>query len=406
MMPLTLLLSAVAALIAVRWVYFKLLQIAKEKNLVDNPDARKLQKTPVPVVGGIAVFFGLVTGVLTGTAVMTLMGMGPSAMLLPLLSSMLLLLYVGAMDDMLGLSPESRMVFQILTMLALIMGSGRCVDSFLGLWGIETFSWWLGVPLTVLAGVGIINSVNMVDGVNGLSSGMCIISCSMFGTAFIWVGDVAGAMAAFSMAAAQVPFWLRNVFGMRSQMFIGDSGTMVMGGLQSWFVICMLRSDGAGAILANYGKSNMIALTLAILSVPVFDTVRVMTMRMVRGKSPFQSDKTHLHHIFISTGMSHLATTLNEILINVLIVSVWAVCVLLRVPLDWQLYMVIAASVLLVWGPYAFLSYHQQHDTALIHKLHHMNEATYLENRPWWQKMQNWLDSPAKTGASTTSPNS
>ena len=135
MMPLTLLLSAVAALIAVRWVYFKLLQIAKEKNLVDNPDARKLQKTPVPVVGGIAVFFGLVTGVLTGTAVMTLMGMGPSAMLLPLLSSMLLLLYVGAMDDMLGLSPESRMVFQILTMLALIMGSGRCVDSFLGLWG-------------------------------------------------------------------------------------------------------------------------------------------------------------------------------------------------------------------------------------------------------------------------------
>ena len=227
-MPLTLLLSAVAALIAVRWVYFKLLQIAKEKNLVDNPDARKLQKTPVPVVGGIAVFFGLVTGVLTGTAVMTLMGMGPSAMLLPLLSSMLLLLYVGAMDDMLGLSPESRMVFQILTMLALIMGSGRCVDSFLGLWGIETFSWWLGVPLTVLAGVGIINSVNMVDGVNGLSSGMCIISCSMFGTAFIWVGDVAGTMAAFSMAAAQVPFWLRNVFGKRSQMFIGDSGTMVM----------------------------------------------------------------------------------------------------------------------------------------------------------------------------------
>ena len=393
MLP-TLVLSVPIAFIAVRWVYFKLLRIAKEKNLVDNPNARKLQKKPVPVVGGLAVFFGLVAGVLTGTAVMMQAGVGPSAMLLPLLATMTMLLYIGAMDDMLGLTPQVRMVFQILTMLALIFGSGRCVDSFHGLWGIESFSWWMGVPLTVIAGVGIINAVNMIDGVNGLSSGMCIISCSMFGSAFVWVGDVPGALVSFCMVAAQIPFLLRNVFGNRSRMFIGDSGTMVMGGLQSWFVICMLRSDGPGAELANYGQSNMIALTLAILSVPIFDTARVMFMRMAQGHSPFKPDKTHLHHVFVGVGISHSITALSEILINVSIVAAWAVAVELRASLDMQLYVVIAAAILLVWGTYFMLNLSTNHQNAFTKRLSRYAVSTHLGHTAWWLKFQAWLDAP------------
>lgn len=393
-MLLTLLISAGVAFIAVRWVYFKLLRIAIEKNLVDNPDARKLQKKPVPVMGGIAVFFGLVAGVLTGTSVMTQTGSGPSAMLLPLLATMVMLLYIGAMDDMLGLSPQSRLVFQVLAVLALVLGSGRCIDSFHGLWGIETFSWWVGVPLTVFAGVGIINAVNMIDGVNGLSSGMCIISCSMFGTAFVWVGDVAGAMVAFSMVAAQVPFILRNVFGDKSRMFIGDAGTMVMGGLQSWFVICMLRSDGPGAAMAQYGMSSIIAMSLAIMSVPIADTLRVMTMRMIQGRSPFQADKTHLHHVLISVGISHSITALTEIIINVLIVASWAVAVKLEASLEMQLYVVILAGIILVWGTYALLRMAESRHWKILESFQRLSHSTHLGHSSWWIRLQKRLDAP------------
>ncbi|MBO4801614.1 MAG: undecaprenyl/decaprenyl-phosphate alpha-N-acetylglucosaminyl 1-phosphate transferase [Bacteroidaceae bacterium] len=394
MLP-TLLASVPIAFIAVHWAFYKLLQIAKEKNLVDNPEARKLQKVPVPVVGGIAVYFGVLAGVLAGTAVMMQAGSGPSAMLLPLMVTMTLMLYIGAMDDMLNLSPQIRLLFQIVAVLALIYSSGRCVDSFHGLWGIGAFSWWWGVPLTVLAGVGIINAVNMIDGVNGLSSGMCIICCSLFGVAFVWVGDVAAAMVAFSMVAAQIPFLLHNVFGIRSRMFIGDAGTMIMGVLQSWFVICMLRSDGPGAALAQYGESNMIALSLAVLSVPVFDTLRVMFTRMFQGHSPFNPDRSHLHHVFVDAGVSHGITTLCEVVINVIIMCIWALAIVCEANLDMQLYLVVAASVLLVWGTFFLLRRSKQHPSPFVRWLIRLGDTAH-DHHHWWEKLQEWLDAPSK----------
>ena len=159
--------AAIVALVAVRWVYFKILYIAKTKGLVDNPDARKLQKEPVPVTGGLAVFFGVAMGLLAGYSVGGLMGVEFQIRLMPVLVSMVVMLYIGAMDDIMGLSPTVRFVIEILTVLGLIYTSGGCIDTFHGLWGIEQFSWWIAVPLTVFAGVGIINAVNMIDGVNG-----------------------------------------------------------------------------------------------------------------------------------------------------------------------------------------------------------------------------------------------
>ena len=163
-------LGAVVAFVAVKWAYFKVLRIALDKNLVDNPDARKLQKRPVPVMGGIAVYFGVLAGVLCGAVLHALTGAAVPTRLLPVMCAMSVMLYVGALDDILGLSPRSRMVIEVLTVLALVFASGRCIDSLHGLWGVEAFSWWIAVPLTVFAGVGIINAVNMIAGVNGLCS--------------------------------------------------------------------------------------------------------------------------------------------------------------------------------------------------------------------------------------------
>ena len=397
----TVLIAAIMALMAVRWIYFRILAIAKKKNVVDNPNARKLQKQPVPVMGGIAVFFGVLAGLLVGTSVYALPFLLshepvdlPSSSLLSVLAAMGIMLYMGAIDDMIGLSAVKRLLIEMGVVLGLIMSSGGCIDTFRGMWGVGALSWWLAVPLTVFAGVGIINSINMIDGVNGLSSGICMTCSILFGVAFIRIMDWGNAVLAFSMAAALMPFFIHNVFGSKSRMFIGDAGTMVMGILMTWFTISTLRAPAMTEYYTPVVRTNMVAMCLAILSVPVFDTLRVMIMRMLKGSSPFIADMTHLHHAFIQIGVSHSITALIEILIDGVVFGVWGVCVLLRVNLDWQLYIVLMAALLMVWGTYFFLHYHTVHQTALWQRMTQMSRKTHLGHTAWWLRFQAFLDSP------------
>ena len=391
---ITVVVAAIAALIAVRWVYFKILCIAEDKNLVDNPDARKLQKTPIPVMGGIAVFFGVAFGIMAGYTAGGMLGVDYDIILLPVLAAMVVMLYVGALDDIRGLSPSSRLLIESLTMVGLIYAGGGCIDTFHGLWGIGSFSWWIAVPLTIFVGVGIINAVNMIDGVNGLSSTLCLLSSGLYGIVFLKSGDVANATLAFSMAAALVPFMIHNIFGLRSRMFIGDAGTMVMGLLLTWFTISLLKSDSPITFYEDANNVNLIAFALAVLCVPVFDTLRVMTMRMVRKKSPFHPDKTHLHHIFINVGVSHFITTVSEVLIMVVVVLTWFLSVLFGVSIDGQLYIVVAAAVVFVWGTYAVLRYHASHHTKFLHALVNFSVKTHLGRTGWWKRFTAWLDAP------------
>ena len=391
---LPIVLSVVAAIIAVRWNYFKILSIAKEKRIVDNPNARKLQKNPVPILGGIAAFFGVVTGVLTGSSVSWIFSGYPLFSLAPVLCAMVIMVYVGAADDILGLSPTSRFLIEILTILGIVYASGGCIDSFHGLWGVESYSWWFAVPLTVLTGVGIINSINMIDGVNGLSSGLSIMYCCLFGVIFSMAGELPNAMLSFTMAASLIPFLLHNVFGERSRMFIGDAGTMMLGVLLSWFTISLLRSDTSVRLIAIQKNIDMFAMVLAFMSVPVFDTVRVMTLRILNKKSPFHPDKTHLHHIFIRMGVSHSITSLIEICINLLIVLIWAMCAKFHCSLNVQFYVVVVAGMLLVWGSFFFLRYHENRHTEFMHSLARFSIKTHLGSKAWWLRLQNRLDEP------------
>ena len=388
-------LGCVMANVAVRWIYFKILKVAFDKKLVDNPDARKLQKRPVPVVGGLAVFLGVLAGVLAATAFHYLFDAGHKTIsLLPIICTMSVMLYIGAMDDILGLTPKSRFIIEILSILALVFGTGMCIDTFRGLWGVDYISWWIAVPLTVFAGVGIINSINMIDGVNGLSSGLCITCSCLFGVAFIKAGDIANAVLTFTMASALGPFFVHNVFGAKSRMFIGDAGTMVMGVLLTWFVMCMLSQNSSVAYYSNAHGVNLIALSLAILSVPIFDTLRVMTMRMAKRKSPFQPDKTHLHHVFVNVGVSHFITAMSEIMIGLVITAIWILSVMLGASVEVQLYVVILSAAVFVWGTYALLRYNAKNHTEFLHWLTHLSVHTHLGRKSWWKHYSAWLDAP------------
>lgn len=258
--------SMVAAVVAVQWVYPMILRIAKSRNLMDRPDERKLQKAPVPVLGGVAVTFGLFVGIQAGLVFSTVMGLPYSLPTFSIMASILIMLYVGAIDDTIGLSPRTRFIYEIVVVLGLIYGTDACIDSMHGVLGIGSFSWWVAVPFTVFACVGIINAVNMIDGVNGLSSSLCILNNMLFGIVFAKSGMLTVAVVNFTTAAALLPFLLHNVVGMRSKMFIGDAGTMVMGIIMCYDVIYLLH-DGMNVAWMEYTSQGMslVAVALAIV---------------------------------------------------------------------------------------------------------------------------------------------
>lgn len=372
-------------LLLVGWIHPRLVKIALLKNIVDNPDARKLQRTPVPVLGGVAVFFGVVIAIGCMSSVVDCSGLPVVIM------AMMAMLYTGTMDDILSLSPGLRFVIEIVVVLLLIFVGGYCIDDFHGLWNIGRFSYWCAVPLTVVAAVGIINAINLVDGVNGLSSGYCIMACLIFGTLFFLAGEAPMTILAAVSVGALIPFFLHNVFGKTSKMFIGDGGTLVMGVVMSVFVIEILQN---GSRAAAYVDPNvgLVPFTLAVLSVPVFDTLRVMSTRILKGTSPFRPDKTHLHHMFIDLGCSHVATTLAILGVNMFVVLCWWALEASGFSIAVQLYAVIAVSLLVTSGLYHFMQWHICRDTRFMRAMRRLGYKTHISRTGIFFWLQQVMD--------------
>lgn len=379
------LLPALFAFLGTLWIHPKVLKIALLKNLVDNPDARKLQRNPVPVMGGIAVFFGIAIGLCCSQAIFN------SASTFMLISAMLVMLYTGTMDDIIDLSPTIRFIIEILVIVWLMYASNSSINCFWGLWGVSTIPQWISYPLTVFAAVGIINAINLIDGVNGLSSGFCFMSSVLFAIFFYTTGSKTMTTLAMSAAGAIVPFFLHNVFGKNTKMFIGDGGTLVIGTMMAMFVISILGKNPGCIKLAASG-AGLIPFTLAVLSIPVFDTVRVMSTRILNKKSPFHPDKTHLHHMFIDLGFSHIGTTVSILSLNFLIVVAWFVSYKLGITIDMQLYIVVGLSLLFTFGLYGFAKRQLKNNSNGLRIFKKIAKAMQFEKKGIWCTIQRIID--------------
>lgn len=362
-----------AALVAVVWIHPRIVKIAHLKNIVDNPNARKLQTTPVPVLGGVAVFFGMVIGVAITSVNVDNMS------LMPIIAAMVIMLYTGTMDDIMNLSPRLRFALEIGVVALLIYTSGKCINDFHGLWGVDIIPLWAAIALTIFACVGIINSINLIDGVNGLSSGYCILASVTFGVFFYITESEAMLVLAAVSTGSLLPFFFHNVFGRSSKMFIGDGGALVMGVVMSTFVVNILTSNNVAleTIDPNFG---LVAFVLAVMVIPVADTLRVMTTRIAKGTSPFHPDKTHLHHMFISLGFSHAGTTMSILSLNTLIIGAQYLTWYLGGSMEVQLYVVIALGVLSSWGLYHGISCLKE-NSPIKRLMRAIGRATHFERK-------------------------
>lgn len=398
------LVAILTALLVVIFVYPRVVDFAMKRQIVDNPDARKLQRDPVPVMGGVAVFFGLVVGLCAVGLYDALMpyvfklcscNVAPAPLgitgLLPMFLAMSIMLGVGVADDVAGLSTRLRFLIEIAVTVMLIIWTRVSLNDFQGLWGVNEVPLWVSAPLTIIAVVGIINAINLVDGVDGLSSGYCIMASAAFAVLFYKTGDYLMLLLCSLSIGSLLPFFFHNVFGKTSKMFIGDGGSLMMGVIMSTYVVVAITSGGKCEPLVKEGF-GVVPFTLAVMCVPVFDTVRVMVMRLVRGTSPFHPDKTHLHHLFIELGYSHFGTTVSELLLNVIVVLVWYFAYKMGASIDVQFYVVMGVGLLLTAGFYKFVRVNQKHNTALFQFLKRIGKNTHFEENKGWLMLQKIVD--------------
>lgn len=286
-----------------------ILLVSYRKRLFDLPDPRKVHTCPVPRLGGISflpaiiIAFALVMGfrILHGVPLENLpLSRTLYEFLFYIVGAMLLYL-TGVQDDLIGVGYRRKFLIQILAAL-LLVACGDWIRSLGGLFGIYDLPAWLGIPLTVFLVVYITNAINLIDGIDGLASGLCCISLTMLTYMHIYVGQYIYAFLALATLGILIPFWCYNVFGNAQKghkLFMGDTGSLTLGYILSFLVIHLsfVHFDEE----AHTNPSLVIALSTLI--VPLFDVVRVVLHRVRTGKSPFLPDKNHFHHKLLRTGM-------------------------------------------------------------------------------------------------------
>jgi UDP-N-acetylmuramyl pentapeptide phosphotransferase/UDP-N-acetylglucosamine-1-phosphate transferase len=166
----------------------------------------------------------------------------------------------------------------------------------------------------------IINAINLIDGIDGLASGVGMLVSLFFGIYFYLIDDGQLAVVSFSLLGALVPFFIYNVFAKRSKIFMGDAGALVLGVILSALTISFNEMNISEA--SAYHIINVPMVSICVLVLPMFDTIRVFTIRIMQKKSPFSPDKNHLHHMFLALGYNHRQSTGILLIINVIYIGI------------------------------------------------------------------------------------
>lgn len=289
----------------------RILVISFRKRLFDVPDARKVHKHPIPRLGGVTFFPALLSVLCLLTAYRVISGGLPNGFFTPDFATEILCMFVGLTwlyiigigDDLVGVRYGSKFKIQILSA-ALFPIAGLYINNFYGLLGIHELTPYIGIPLTVVLVVFITNAINLIDGIDGLASSICIIALSIFGILFANRGLWMFTQLAFVCVGILIPFFVYNVFGNADRgrkIFMGDTGSLTMGYVLSFLVIKYCMYTGPQSL----SDSNApIIIAFSILLVPCLDVIRVVLGRVRRGKSPFLPDRTHIHHKFMDLGFT------------------------------------------------------------------------------------------------------
>lgn len=288
-----------------------LLFVSYKNQLFDMPGDRKVHTHPVPRLGGMSfmptlmLVVALSMGILYRAKLMP--APDPDNIVLVRLSFMLgsaMLLYVvGILDDISTLNYRIKLLVQFIAA-SLMVSSGLWINSFYGLFGIERIPFFIGMPFTVLLMVLITNAINMIDGIDGLASGITIITLGLLTFIYLRERRFIFSTVSATMLGTLIAFWLHNMFGSQdkhTKLYMGDTGALTLGLILCFLIVSLCHFSGRHGLLTN-GK--YFAILLSSLFIPMLEVPRLFVTRILRGKSPFEADANHIHHRLIRCGLS------------------------------------------------------------------------------------------------------
>jgi UDP-N-acetylmuramyl pentapeptide phosphotransferase/UDP-N-acetylglucosamine-1-phosphate transferase len=293
------------------------MQVAESKKLYDIPDERKLHNRPIASLGGVGIFAGFVLA-----ALLSIQGQANAELqhFFAYFAAAFVIFFLGLKDDLMILSASKKFIGQIMAASILIHLGDIRLDSMYGLFGVDKLPEGFGLALSYLTIIVVINSFNLIDGIDGLAASLGILTMLVFGTYFFAINHQAYALLAYAMAGSLAAFLIFNHHP--AKIFMGDSGSLMIGLVNSILVIKFINV--AHNPLVEIPISASVAIGFAVLIVPLLDTLRVFSIRILNGKSPFTPDRNHVHHLLLDRGLGHAAVTLTCVGVNVgLILLAW-----------------------------------------------------------------------------------
>ncbi len=291
-----------------------ILYVAEKKHLMDEPDSRSLHSDRTPTLGGIGIFFSIVV-------VMTITGaMLNTKVLLLVMGGLTILFFLGIKDDLTVLSAKKKFIGQLVAALLLIVFTDTRIIGFSKILDVDVLPYWVSIFFTLFVYILIINAYNLIDGVDGLAGSIALLISAVFTVLFYKSGALSLATISVALIGALLAF-LRFNFSSKKKIFMGDTGSMIVGFLIAFFTISFI-SQSQTNIDSNYFRASP-ALALALLFYPLLDTFRIFFIRIVVLKtSPFKADKNHVHHRFVQAGFTHVQTTLIIVFINLIVIII------------------------------------------------------------------------------------
>jgi UDP-N-acetylmuramyl pentapeptide phosphotransferase/UDP-N-acetylglucosamine-1-phosphate transferase len=285
-----------------------IIKVAEMKNLYDDPCSRKLHRPSTPTLGGVSIFAGVIL------TVFIYVDFYKYPYFQYYLLSLMVMFFTGIKDDILILAVKKKMLMQFLAAAILVFLGDVRLTSLYGIFGVYNLSYVTSSILSIFAAIGIINSYNLIDGIDTLSGSLGSIACLFFGLWFYNYGFVDHAYFCFALLGALLGFLYYNKTPAR--IFMGDTGALVVG------IVCYI----VAVKFIEFNKVNSYVLSapsiaISVIIIPIFDTLRVMIIRTINGRSPFSPDREHLHHLLLDQGLSHMQGAAVLCVITVLAVT-------------------------------------------------------------------------------------
>ncbi len=285
-----------------------IIRVSVIKNLFDEPTERKAHASSVPTLGGLAIFAGVMFSFTFWSA-----GLESSATQY-ILSAIIVMFFIGIKDDIVELTANKKLYGQVLAATIIVLFADIRISSLYGILGIYTIPYWMSVVVSIFTILTIINAYNLIDGIDGLAGGIGAITSFTFGLWFYNYNEMALCILSFSLFSSLLAFLVYNFSP--ANIFMGDTGSLVVGLILAVLTINFVELSFDALPYAFPFRSSP-AMAIAILIIPLADTLRIFIVRILQGKSPFQADRNHIHHQLLDLGLTHREAALTLYLVNI-----------------------------------------------------------------------------------------